>query len=219
MSNPLLIIGNKNYSSWSLRPWIFMRHHQLQFDEKRVALFTQNTSSELSEYHSDYKVPILKDRDLVIWDSLAILEYLSERYLNNRGWPLSIDARAVARSISSEMHSSFHNVRNELPMNCRKSFQNLTLSDAAKREVDRISWLWEKCRTDYGTGGDWLFGEFTIADAMFVPVALRFYGYNIALDHIQAQYVETVMAHPDIREWIQAGMQESEIIPADEITT
>ncbi|MEJ2403702.1 MAG: glutathione S-transferase family protein [Candidatus Thiodiazotropha sp.] len=219
MSNPLLIIGNKNYSSWSLRPWIFMRHHQLQFDEKRVALFTQNTNSELSEYHSDYKVPILKDRDRVIWDSLAILEYLSERYLNNRGWPSSMDVRAVARSVSSEMHSSFHNVRNELPMNCRKRFQNIPLSDEAKREVDRIGWLWEKCRTDYGTGGDWLFGEFTIADAMFVPVALRFYGYNIALDHIQAQYVETVMAHPDIREWIQAGMQESEIIPADEITT
>jgi glutathione S-transferase len=196
-----------------------MRHHQLQFDEKRVALFKQNTNSELSEYHSDYKVPILKDRDRVIWDSLAILEYLSERYLNNRGWPSSMDVRAVARSVSSEMHSSFHNVRNELPMNCRKRFQNIPLSDEAKREVDRIGWLWEKCRTDYGTGGDWLFGEFTIADAMFVPVALRFYGYNIALDHIQAQYVETVMAHPDIREWIQAGMQESEIIPADEITT
>jgi glutathione S-transferase len=196
-----------------------MRHHQLQFDEKRVALFTQNTNSELSEYHSDYKVPILKDHDRVIWDSLAILEYLSERYLNNRGWPSSMDVRAVARSVSSEMHSSFHNVRSELPMNCRKRFQNIPLSDEAKREVDRIGWLWEKCRTDYGTGGDWLFGEFTIADAMFVPVALRFYGYNIALDHIQAQYVETVMAHPDIREWIQAGMQESEIIPADEITT
>jgi glutathione S-transferase len=196
-----------------------MRHHQLQFNEKRVALFTQNTNSELSEYHSDYKVPILKDHDRVIWDSLAILEYLSERYLNNRGWPSSMDARAVARSISSEMHSSFHNVRNELPMNCRKSFQNITLSDEAKREVDRISWLWETCRIDYGAGGDWLFGEFTIADAMFVPVALRFYGYNIALGHIQTQYVKTVMANPHIREWIQAGMQESEIISADEITT
>jgi glutathione S-transferase len=196
-----------------------MRHHQLQFDEKRVALFAENTNSELSEYHSDYKVPILKDRDLVIWDSLAILEYLSERYLNNRGWPSSIDARAVARSISSEMHSSFHNVRNELPMNCRKSLQNLTLSDEAKREVDRISWLWETCRIDYGAGGDWLFGEFTIADAMFVPVALRFYGYNIALGHIQTRYVKTVMANPHIREWIQAGVQESEIIQAEEIAT
>ena len=217
MSNLTLVIGNKNYSSWSLRSWIFLKHHQLDFKEKRVALFTETTDEELSEYDSDYKVPILEDNGLVVWDSLSILEYVSEQYLEDRGWPADTHARSVARSISSEMHSSYFSVRNELPMNCRKRFNAVKLSTEATREVERISWLWRKCRREYGETGEWLFGEYSIADAMFVPVALRFHGYNIQLSNVEACYVKSVLNHPAIVEWIEAARLETEVIEAQEI--
>jgi len=214
-----LIIGNKNYSSWSLRPWVFMRHYQLEFSEKRIALFTDTTDEALSQYNSDFKVPVLKDDQRLAWDSLAILEYLSETYLNDRGWPNDLDARALARSISSEMHSSFSNVRNELPMNCRKYFQNIRLSADAGREVERIKSLWRKSRMEFGQNGEWLFGEYSIADAMFAPIALRFNGYNISLDGVEKDYVQSVLNQPCIIEWIEAGKQEKEVIEQDEIET
>ena len=217
MAELTLIIGNKNYSSWSLRPWVFMRHHQIAFEEKRIALFTETTADELSEYGSDCKVPILKDGDLIVWDSLSILEYISGKYLNSRGWPRDSDSRAVARSVSAEMHSSFANVRNELPMNCRKKFKNIRLSPNAEREVDRIRALWRKCRTEFGQEGEWLFGQYSIADAMFAPVALRFEGYDIPLEGMEEAYVKSVLKQPCIIEWIEAGKLEKEIIEADEI--
>jgi glutathione S-transferase len=217
MSKLTLIIGNKNYSSWSLRPWILMNHYQVNFDEKRVALFTDNTDEELSAYNSDLKVPILQDDELVVWDSLSILEYISEQYLDNQGWPTNRKARAIARSISAEMHSSYFNVRNELPMNCRKKFMNIKLSEGAEREVARIKGLWGKCRTEYGKNGEWLFGEYSIADAMFAPIALRFSGYDIPLAGVEADYVKSVLNHPGIVEWMEAGKLETEVIEADEI--
>jgi len=217
MSDMTLIIGNRNYSSWSLRPWIFMKHYHIEFDEKRIALFTETTDEELAEYNSDFKVPVLKDGDQIIWDSLAILEYVSEKYLESGGWPKDVDARAMARSVSCEMHSSFFNVRNEMPMNCRKSFHDIKLSPEASREVERIIFLWDLCRNRYGEGGEWLFGRYSIADAMFAPIALRFKGYNIALDGTALRYVESVLHHPDIIDWIEAGKIEKEVIGEDEI--
>lgn len=219
MSKPLLVIGNKNYSSWSLRPWIFMKHHKLDFEEKRVALFTETMNDELSEYDSDFKVPVLKDAEFVVWDSISILEYISEKYLENRGWPADIKARATARSVSSEMHSSYPNMRNELPMNCRKRLDHIDLSAATAREIDRIKSLWRKCRREYGNRGEWLFGEFSIADAMFAPVALRFYGYGIPLADVEKRYVASVLNHPGMIEWIEAGKLEKEVIAANEIET
>jgi glutathione S-transferase len=219
MSNLTLIIGNKNYSSWSLRLWIFMKHHQLDFEERRIALFTNKTDAALAEYNSDFKVPVLQDDDLVVWDSLSILEYLSEQYLDGRGWPIGVEARAVARSISSEMHSSYQHLRNEMPMNCRKVFDGIELTREAEREVERVKWLWRRCRSEYGNIGDWLFGEFSIADAMFVPVALRFYGYSIPLAAVEKQYVQSVINHPEIVEWVEAARLETEVIEAIEIET
>ena len=219
MSKLILIIGNKNYSSWSLRPWIFLRHHHIDFEEKRVPLFLETTAGELAEYKSDYKVPILKDGELVVWDSLSILEYVSEAYLNNKGWPVDRNARSVARSISAEMHSSFSNVRNELPMNCRKKFENIKMSQGAEREIERIMQLWRKCRTEYGENGEWLFGDYSIADAMFAPIALRFSGYSIPLGGVEEKYVKSVLNHPGVVEWVEAGKLETEIIEADEIET
>lgn len=219
MSSLTLIIGNKNYSSWSLRPWIFLRHHQIDFEEKRVPLSVETTVWELAKYNSDFKVPILKDGELVVWDSLSILEYVSETYLENRGWPIDKNARSVARSVSAEMHSSFSNVRNELPMNCRKKLENIKLSQGALREIKRIKHLWRKCRNEYGNNGEWLFGNYSIADAMFAPVALRFYGYSIPLSGIEEDYVASVLKHSAIVEWVEAGKLETEVIEADEIET
>jgi len=219
MAKLTLIIGNKNYSSWSLRPWVFMRYHKINFEEKRVALFTETTAEELSEYNSDYKVPILKDGDFVVWDSLSILEYISEKYLKSNGWPHEASSRAIARSVSCEMHTSFVNVRNELPMNCRKKFLNIKLSSKAEREIDRIKELWRKCRTQFGEEGEWLFGQYSIADAMFAPIVLRFDGYNISLTGVEEAYVQSVLKLPSIIEWVEAGKLEREIIEADEIET
>ena len=217
MNHLTLVIGNKNYSSWSLRPWIFMKQNQVRFVEKRVALFTDTTREELSEYNSNYKVPVLNDNGLMVWDSLSILEYISERYLQSSGWPAESSARAVARSVSCEMHSSFVNVRRELPMNCRKRFRGITLSSAAEKEVERISSIWRQCRSRFGSAGEWLFGRYSIADAMFAPVALRFIGYGITLGDLETQYVNSVLQQPAIVEWIEAGRQEQEVIEADEI--
>ena len=217
MSALTLIIGNKNYSSWSLRPWVFMTHNKMDFAEKRVALFTDTTDEELTQYNSDFKVPILKDGDLVVWDSLSILEYVSERYLDSRGWPREVNARAIARSVSAEMHSSFANVRSELPMNCRKKFHNVKLSPNTEREIERIKTLWRNCRTRFGEDGEWLFGQYSIADAMFAPIALRFDGYSIALNGIEEAYVRSVLQQPEIVEWIEAGKIEKEVIGEDEV--
>lgn len=212
MSNLTLIFGNKNYSSWSLRPWVFMKHYKITFEEKRIALFTNTTEAELSEYNSDFKVPVLKDDDLYVWDTLAILEYLSEKYLQGKGWPQDEKARAIARSVSAEMHSSFMNVRNELPMNCRKTFNDIKLSADAEHEIDRIKTLWRDCRHKFGTDGEWMFGEYSIADAMYAPIALRFKGYNIPLTGIEDDYVQSVLTQPCIIEWIEAAKLEKEII-------
>ena len=217
MSDLTLIIGNKNYSSWSLRPWIFLKQKQIEFTEKRVALFTESTAYELLQYNSDLKVPVLKDDDLIIWDSLAILEHLSEKYLDSKGWPSDPDARGLARSMSYEMHSSFPNVRNELPMNCRKKFNNIKLTAKAEHEIERICMLWRQSRIPFGEDGEWLFGEYSIADAMFAPIAIRFNGYGIALDEMAANYVNTVINQPYIQEWIEAGTNETEVIGEDEI--
>jgi glutathione S-transferase len=217
MPNLTLVIGNKNYSSWSLRPWVFLRQNQIGFEEKRVALFTDTTKKELSSYDSDSKVPVLKDGDLVIWDSLSILEYISENYLDSKGWPEESGARAIARSLSAEMHSSFTGVRNELPMNCRKKFQGIELSSQTEGEIERIKMLWRKCRREFGAQGEWLFGKYSIADAMFAPVALRFEGYGIPLTGVEKAYVNSVLNQPCIIEWIASGKLEREVIDEDEI--
>ena len=216
MADLTLIIGNKNYSSWSLRPWLFMKHHDIEFKEKRIALYADTTPQELSPYNSNFKVPVLLDGDFIVWDSLAILEYVSEQYCDLKGWPEDAKARAFARSISAEMHSSFVHLRTELGMNCRRKFSKVKVSAEAQKDIDRIKELWRRCRSEYGAGGEWLFGQFSIADAMYAPVALRFSGYGIPLDGIEASYVQSVLRHPAVAEWMEAGRQEKEVLTAFE---
>lgn len=216
MSNLTLVIGNKNYSSWSLRPWIFMRQRNIEFIEKRIPLFTETMEADLAPYFSNSKVPVLLDDEFVIWDTLAIMEYVSEQYLQGKGWPADIKARAVARSISAEMHSSFTELRNALPMNCRKQFSGFNISKGVQADIDRISSIWCKSRTEYGSGGDWLFGDYSIADAMFAPVVLRLKGYDVTLGDVEESYMQSVLNLPAMQEWIEAGKQEKEVIEMDE---
>ena len=213
-----LIIGNKNYSSWSLRPWVFMQQNKIAFTEERVALYEQDTNKILSRYRSDFKVPILIDDEIEVWDSLSILEYLSEQYMDGSGYPEDIEARALARSVSNEIHSSFMNVKNELPMNCSKKFSHISLSLEAKEEVKRITDIWQMCKSKRQTQGEWLFGDYSIADAMFAPIALRFSGYNIKLDDNAQAYVQSVLKQPCVAEWMAQGRAEKEVIQEDEIT-
>lgn len=217
MSKLTLVFGNKNYSSWSLRPWIFLKYFNVPFEEKRIALFTDTMEKELESYFSDSKVPVLVDDGFLVWDSISIMEYLSEKFLEGKGWPADVKARAMARSISAEMHSSFSAMRAALPMNCRKKFSNYEIKPDAQHDIDRIKALWQKCRTEFGAEGDWLFGDFSIADAMYAPVVMRFAGYDVPLNKLERTYVQTVLNHPAIIEWIEVGRQEREVIAMDEI--
>lgn len=194
-----------------------MKYHQIEFDEKKILLHTETTNVELSQYYSGTKVPVLKDGDLEVWDSLAILEYVSEHYCESSGWPREASARAVARSISAEMHSSFANLRSELPMNCRKQFNHINLSIEAAEEVARVKEIWRMCREQFGGKSEWLFGEYSIADAMFAPIALRFEGYNIPLEGVEKDYVQSVLDQQCIIDWVAAAKAEKEIIESQEM--
>lgn len=217
MPHLTLVIGNKDYSSWSLRPWFFLKHHNIAFKERRIPLDTASTKAELQQYHSGLKVPILRDVDIEIWDSLAILEYISEKYSQTGGWPEDEKARAIARAVSAEMHSSFTRIRSEMPMNCRRRVEGLKLSGNALKEIERIKWIWNFCRDTYGTDGEWLFGKFTIADAMFAPIAIRFHGYCISLLDVEEQYVQSILSHSAIKEWVEAGSSEKEVLESGEV--
>jgi glutathione S-transferase len=209
MSNLTLVIGNKNYSSWSLRAWILLRHYNVAFDEIRIPLATPDTVNLLRPHSPSLKVPVLKDGTLTVWDSLAICEYVSERYLDGRGWPQVVAARAQARSFAAEMHSGFQTLRSALPMNVRLQ-RKLVVDAAAQRDIERISDIWESCLAK--SGGPWLYGEFGIVDAMFAPVALRFHSYQPQLSAAAQAYVDTQVDNPALREWVEAARAETQVI-------
>jgi glutathione S-transferase len=213
MADLQLVIGNKKYSSWSLRPWLLLRQSNIEFSEIRIALNMQQTPQRLRELSPSGKVPVLIHQGLKVWDSLAICEYISEQFLDGRGWPQSLKARYNARSIACEMHSGFSALRNQWPMNValkRKMQRNAELD----KEIARVEAIWNECLQ---AGGPWLFGEFSIADAMFAPVALRFYSYQPELGERATAYMNTVLAHPAVKEWMAAGVAETEIINEDEV--
>lgn len=212
-----LVIGNKNYSSWSLRAWLFLKHVGTPFEEIRVTLNTPGYRELIREHSPSGQVPVLKHRALIVWDSLAICEYLAETYPEAQGWPENAEARALARSVSAEMHSGFAALRETLPMNCRATGRQVRLSDTVAREVARIQLIWASCRRRYAERGPWLFGRFCIADAMYAPVVSRFMTYGIACQGIARDYLQTVWVDPAMREWVQAAKAESEIIDSEEV--
>lgn len=212
-----LIIGNKNYSSWSLRAWLFLAVHDVKFEEVGLALQTEAFSSEIAKYNKAGKVPALQDNGLVVWDSLAILEYISEQYLDGKGWPADPRARAVARSCSAEMHSGFFTLRGEMPMNCRADNRQVVIGPELKKEIDRIDGLWSELRTEYGGQGPWLFGDFSIADCMFCPVVFRFATYNVALSQISKDYMLGVLKNPKVQFWLEQAKKEEQTIDNEEV--
>ncbi len=213
----ILMIGDYNYSTWSMRPWLFVHKYELPVEVRRYGLSTSELRKVLADRFSNGKVPILLDGKTEIWDSLAILEYLGERFPRSQPWPEDQRARAVARSVSAEMHSSFQALRGEAPMNLRRCFPNYQLSAAAIADVGRIAALWRYCRAHYGQSGPWLFGEFTIADAMFAPVVMRFRSVAVDLDNDAIRYCQTMNNDASVREWIRRGLAESHIVEEDEL--
>lgn len=212
-----LIVGNKNYSSWSLRPWLVLRHFQIPFEEETVLLDTPATRSRLLQFSGSAKVPVLVDRDIRIWDSLAIIEYLAEQFPECSIWPNSPVARAEARSISAEMHSGFLALRTEMPLNCRARGRTVQVSEALGCDICRVIELWSDLRTRFAAVGPWLFGEFSAADAMYAPVALRFVTYGVEVEEPAHSFVEAMLESVAVRDWLSAAQSEPEILPSGEV--
>ena len=207
-----LVIGNKNYSSWSLRAWLALKEFQVPFEEVRIPLHTGTFKQEVADYSRAGKVPVLVVDNLSIWDSLAICEYIAESYPEKKCWPEDSEERAVARSVSNEMHSGFAEVRGRLPMNCRKRIRISDIGEPLQEEIDRICEIWKTCREKYGAGGPFLFGRFSIADAMFAPVVMRFRNYAIPVGGVEQSYMDAVVSLKTLQQWLSEAEQEKEIL-------
>src|SRR5450432_742928 len=208
-----LVIGNKNYSSWSMRPWLALRANRIAFDEVFIPLYTGDADkNRILGFTQSGKVPALVDGDVTIWDSLAIIEYLAEVFPEARLWPEDRAGRAHARSISAEMHSGFAALRNEYPMNLHRPIRAIALSADAHANIARIQQIWIECRERYGKFGPFLFGAFSGADAMFAPVVHRFRTYAIPVAPEAQDYMNTMMSLPAFQEWTAAGLAETLII-------
>ncbi len=211
-----LVIGNKNYSSWSLRPWLVLKHLELAFTEVLVPLDTPSTREDLEKHSPSGRVPVLTHGELVVWDSLAICEYIAE--LSGRGWPADPVARAVARSVSAEMHSGFTTLRALWPMNARARNRHTAMTAALEADIERVDEIWNDCRARFGAAGPWLFGTYSIADAMYAPVVLRFNTYGAGLISPSARwYMASVLEDAHLQEWLTAAKHESWTNHASEV--
>jgi len=216
LMKPKLIIGNKNYSSWSLRPWLLLREAGIEFEEHRIALDTPTSKSEIAEFSPAGRVPVLQLGDLTVWDSLAICETVAERWPDKGLWPDDPDERAYARSISAEMHAGFSVLRDCMPMNCRAMGRIVPIPDALGADIDRVMAIWSDCHKRFGDRGGWLFGQFSVADAMYAPVVLRLRTYGINLPESAGYYPHRLLESQAMQEWLAAAECETEVIEADE---
>jgi glutathione S-transferase len=207
----LLVIGNKRLSSWSLRPWLILKHFGIPFEEKLIPLDQENTTAEIKKYSPTGKVPTLVDDKILVWDSLAIAEYLNDKFPEKQMWPKDVAARALARAVSNEMHSGFQNMRTHMSHDLQKELKNFDHSPAQK-DIDRVKEIWADCLKK--SGGPYLFGkEFTIADAMYAPVVNRFVSYGVPTDGVIKTYVNTIRNLPAHAEWIKEGLAEAYLAP------
>lgn len=212
-----LIIANKNYSSWSLRPWLAMTMAGLEFDETLIQLDTPVMKKQIAEHSRAGRLPVLRHGNVSVWESLAILEYLAETFPEKNFWPKTKATRAVARAISNEMHAGFASLRNACPMNLRRPHKSINMNDAILADVARIEEIWRDCRTTYGKGGKFLFGKFCNADAMFAPVVTRFETYAIPVAGDTRAYMDSVLSTPAFQKWKSAALTETWIVPHDEV--
>jgi glutathione S-transferase len=214
---PTLIIGNKNYSSWSMRPWIAMKAAGIAFDEVVISINAEDFKARLLKVSGTGKVPTLIDGDIKVWESLAILEYLADKYPDKNLWPRDPAARAHARAIASEMHAGFVPLRRVAPMNIWRPVMKLTLGAEAQANVARIDAMWADCRARFGQNGPFLFGAFGAADAMYAPVVARFHTYAVDVGAAARAYMQAVMALQAWWEWTAAAVKEPWVLQEDEI--
>lgn len=211
-----LVIGNKNYSSWSLRPWILLKYFDVPFKEILIPLYEGDFKKRLWEVSPSGKVPALIHGDLKIAESLAIMEYAAELFPQKKMWPSDLKDRARARGISHEMHAGFAPLRTHMPMNIRGSHPGKGRTPEVDRDIARIDAIWSECRKDFRSKGEFLFGAFTVADAMFAPVVTRFYTYGVKLSPASQEYADAIRQLPAMKEWSEAGLKETHYIAASE---
>jgi len=212
-----LHIGNKNYSSWSFRPWLAMKVAGIAFDETVTSLTAADFKTQLAALGGSGRVPVLSDGDVRVWESLAILEYLAEKFPGARLWPQHPAARAHARALAAEMHAGFVSLRRHLPMNVARPVKFRALDPGTSKDVARIDTIWNECRKRYGAGGPFLFGPFSAADAMFAPVVWRFHTYAVEVSPTALGYMGAVMTLPAWQEWRDAARRETWVLAEDEV--
>lgn len=216
MSTLQLVVGSRNYSSWSLRPWLLMKHLGLEFTERQFELDTPAFDAEIAAFSPTRRVPVLLHGAIRVWESLAICEYVSE-LAGGRGWPRDDALRATARAVSAEMHSGFATLRAACPMNIRASDRRVPMTPSLERDLRRIDAIWSGCRRDHGDLGAYLFGDFSVADAMFAPVVLRVRSYGLPLSELARRYQQTMASDAHLLEWIEASQRETRVIPHEEV--
>lgn len=207
-----LVIGNKNYSSWSMRPWVAATAFDIPFKEIRIVLDQPDTGSRIAEFSAAGRVPVLLDGETTIWDSLAICEYLAEQFPDRGMWPQDVAARAVARSIYAEMHSGFTGLRSAMGMDIRGRYPGQGRTPEAQGDIGRVCEIWEDCLAQFGHH-EFLFGDFSIADAFYAPVVMRFRSYQVSLAPALQAYCDRVVAHPAVARWVTAALAETEVLP------
>jgi glutathione S-transferase len=216
MSGLTLVIGTRNYSSWSLRPWLLMRHLGIEFTEQVMHFDTDDFRREVPGLSPTGRVPVLLHGDLRVWESIAICEYASE-LAGGRGWPEDRAARAHARATAAEMHAGFAAMRSQCPMNVRARGRRVESTPELERDLRRIDLLWGGCRAAFGAGGAWLYGRYSVADAMYAPVALRLATYGLEVGAAATSYVATVLDDPLLAPWLEAARTENVVIPHEEV--
>jgi glutathione S-transferase len=216
MSALTLVIGNKNYSSWSMRPWVLLRQLGIDFEEKRLAFHSPQGDAQIERWSPSRLVPVLWRGEQSVWDTLAIMETVNEWYPDKGVWPRDAAARAFARSAAAEMHSGFRDLRANMPMNIRSSHPGKGLKPEVQANIDRIEALWAEARRRFGAGGPFLFGAFSAADAMYAPVVMRFKTYAVKVKPEAQRYCDAVRDAPGVRAWIEGALQEKEFVAEDE---
>lgn len=216
MPDLTLVIGNMNYSSWSMRPWVLLRQLGIAFDTVKLRFHSSEWDSQIARWSPSRLVPVLWRGEQSVWDSLAIMETLNEWYPDRGVWPRDAAARAFARSAAAEMHSGFRDLRAGMPMNIRASHPGKGMSPAVRANIDRIEALWAEARRRFGAGGPFLFGEFCAADAMYAPVVMRFRTHAPALTPGSDRYCEAMRAAPGVRAWMDESSKETEFVAEDE---
>jgi glutathione S-transferase len=216
VSRPTLVIANKNYSSWSMRPWVLLRTLGIEFDEVQLKFGSDAHRDGIARWSPTGLVPVLWLDGEPVWDTFAIAETVAERWPERQAWPTDARARAVARSVCAEMHSGFRALRGAMPMNIRGAYPGKGMNPDVRKDIDRVVDIWTACRERFGQGGDLLFGGFSIADAYYAPVVTRFATYSVELPQVARRYADAVLALPAVREWSAAGLAEPEFVAEDE---